>query len=88
MSTLPAASRHGPRAVETDARERFRRAVADLAAEPSIATVVRYLRASDGLAAAQVERAAAAARRRRPAQGTDAAGSSADGATLTASAGL
>jgi hypothetical protein len=58
---------------ETDARERFHRAVADLAAEPSVATVVRYLRASDGLAAAEAERAT---------------GASADGATLHGSAGL
>ena len=66
MTTLPAASHRGGRAVETAARERFHRAVADLAAEPSVATVVRYLRASDGLAAAQAERAAVASRRRRP----------------------
>jgi hypothetical protein len=64
VSTLPAKSHRGPRAVETDARERFHRAVADLAAEPSVATVVRYLRASDGLAAAQAERAVGSRRQR------------------------
>ena len=68
MSAAPTTSRHaGPRGAEVDARERFHRAVADLAAEPSVAAVVRYLRASDGLAAAQAESATA---------------SSADGATL------
>ena len=66
--SLPAAPRHPrPRGVETDVRERFHRAVAELAAEPSVATVVRYLRASDGLAAAQAQ---------------SATGSTADGATL------